>query len=64
MPTLMKSKTMDDILHLAGLRFRKHGPEVDTVVRNIDFDHLISCNDKIDSFFRFLRDLDGCVARS
>lgn len=58
------SKTIDDILRLVGLRYRKHAPEVDTVVRNIDLEYLFSCDAKIDSFFRFLEALDRCIARS
>lgn len=54
------SKTVNNILRLVGLSYRKHGPEVDTVVNNIDFNYLFSCTSKIDSFFRFLRQLDRC----
>jgi hypothetical protein len=54
------SKTMDDILSLVGMRYRKREEEVDQVVNNLDMQYLFSCIGKIDSFFRFVGEFDGC----
>jgi hypothetical protein len=48
------------ILELVGLTYRKHKSEVNTVVNNIDFDYLFSCNGKISSFFKFVGAVDHC----
>lgn len=53
-------KILDKILRLADLRYRKHENEVDTIVSNINFNHLFSCDEKIDSFIRFRSKLDYC----
>lgn len=58
------SKTLDDILKLVQLRYRKKSSEIDTVVRNIDIQYLCSCTSKIDSFSRFVTKLDSCVRPS
>jgi hypothetical protein len=58
------SRTLDEILKLANLRYRKHGKEIDVVVSNIDVTYLCSCTDKIDSFFNFIRHLDTCMPSS
>jgi len=57
------SKTLDDILKLVQLRYRKKSSEIDTLVRNIDIQYLYSCTSKIDSFFNFVTKLDSCVVR-
>lgn len=54
------SKTMDEIFRLVGLRYRKREGEIDTVVKSIDFNHMFSFSDKIDSFRRFISKLDYC----
>jgi hypothetical protein len=56
------SKVLDSILKLVQRRYRKHSLEVDIVVRNIDIEYLCSCTSKIDSFFRFITELDGCIS--
>jgi len=58
------SKTLDDILKLVQLRYRKKSSEIDTVVRNIDIQYLCSCTSKIDSFSKFVTKLDSCVRPS
>ncbi len=58
------SKTMDDIFQLVGRRYRKHGAEIETVVRNIDCNYLSSCRNKVDSFFRFIYELNRQVAQA
>jgi len=56
------SKTLDNILKLAQRRYRKHSREIDLVIRNLDVGHLRSNTSKIDSFFRFITQLDSCVS--
>lgn len=56
------AKVINDILHLAGLRYRKHEGEIDTIVHNIDFNHMFSCSDRVDSFRRFVGILDRCCS--
>jgi len=58
------SQTLDDILKLAELRYRKHSSEIDSIVGNIEMSYLLSCNGKIDSFFRFVRELDRYILTS
>lgn len=58
------SKTLDDILKLAQRRYRKRSSEIDTVVGNVDISHLSSCTSKIDSFFRFITELDSRIPES
>jgi len=53
------SKTLDDILKLAQRRYRKHISEIHTVIGNLDVSYLSSCTGKIDSFFRFISELDS-----
>lgn len=48
------------ILGLSGLPYRKRASDINMVVSNIDFDYLLSCITKIDSFFRFLAVMDRC----
>ena len=57
------SKTMDNILRLVGLRYRKYGAEIEAVVRNIDFRYLFSCNNKVSSFFNFVDELNRGIPR-
>jgi len=52
------SGTLDSILRLVNLRYRKHEAEVDSVVNNIDYSYLCSCFTRVDSFFKFLDALD------
>jgi len=52
------SETLDSILRLVNLRYRKHEAEVDSVVNNIDYSYLCSCFTRVDSFFKFLDALD------
>ncbi len=54
------SKSIDNILKLVRLRYRKRIIEIDTIVDNIDFNNLFSCTSKIDSFLRFVNLLDLC----
>lgn len=58
------SKTVDNILKLVHLRYRKHSAEIDRIVGNIDIQYLCSCTSKIDSFFKFVTKLDSCVQPS
>lgn len=55
------AETINRILQLSGsgMGYKKKQEEVDNVVNNIDFNYLFSCTGKIDSFFRFLRELDS-----
>jgi len=58
------SKTVDDILKLVQLRYRKRSSEIDRIVGNIDIEYLCSCTSKINSFFKFVTKLDSCVQAS
>jgi len=58
------SETLDSILRLVNLRYRKHEAEVDGVVNNIDYRYLCSCFTRIDSFFKFLDALDRSGLKS
>lgn len=58
------SKTLDNILKRAQRRYRKHSSEIDIVVGKLDLGYLSSCTGKIDSFFRFITELDGCIPKS
>lgn len=58
------SKTLDDILRLAQQRYRKHFSEIHTVIGNLDVSYLSSCTGKIDSFFRFISELDSRIPKS
>ena len=53
-------KILNKIFRLVNLKYRKHGSEVKEVVDNIDFQHLFSCNTKINSFFIFVETMDRC----
>ncbi|MFC1905557.1 DUF4276 family protein [Chloroflexota bacterium] len=55
------SETLDDILKLIGLRYRKHESEINLVAGNIDVQSLLSCAGKIDSFFNLIGKLDSCI---
>ena len=58
------SRTLGKILKLANRRYRKHGPEIDAIVSNLDITYLCSCTGKIDSFFNFIRQLDTHIPSS
>ena len=53
------AETLNRILQLSGMGYKKKQEEVDTVVNNIDFNYLFSCTGKIDSFFKFLGEMDS-----
>jgi hypothetical protein len=52
------AKIIDTTLRLVGKRYRKHKNEIEEIVGAIDYPYLFSCTGKVDSFFRFLRELD------
>jgi len=58
------SRILDDILRLAQRRYRKHFSEIRTVIGNLDVSYLSSCTSKIDSFFRFISELDSRIPKS
>lgn len=54
------SNLIDKIFQLVQLRYRKHDIEIDRIVRNIDYNYMFCCNNKISSFVRFIDKLDRC----
>ncbi len=58
------ARTLDEILRLANHRYRKHKPEIESIVNNLDLKYLCSCTGKIDSFFNFVSKLDNCIQSS
>jgi len=58
------SKTLDEILEQVQRRYRKRSSEIDTVVGKLDLGFLCSCTSKIDSFFRFISELDSRIPKS